>query len=114
MPRCPVSRYATTATIITHHAATTLSVPQGIIGNAALGGTFYEGALYPPQFQNKYFAIDFGQNWIKVADIDTLGNLVSLVDFADQTSCPWLWWGCARRSVDFRQANDISGVRLLR
>ena len=36
------------------------------------------------------------------------------VDFADQTSCAWLRLGCDRRSVDFRQANQMSTIRLLR
>lgn len=36
------------------------------------------------------------------------------VDFADQTSCPWLDRGCDRRSVDYRQANEMSAIRLLR
>lgn len=36
------------------------------------------------------------------------------VDFADQTSCPWFNRGCDRRSVDYRQANEMSAIRLLR
>ena len=32
--------------------------------------------------------MDYGQNWIKVANIDTLGNLLSLTDFADQVEGP--------------------------
>lgn len=36
------------------------------------------------------------------------------VDFADQTSCPLLNRSCDRRSVDFRQANEMSAIRLLR
>ncbi len=78
----------TTAPIITHHTTVGLSTPQFGVGNTALGGTFYSGTLYPTQFRNKYYAIDFGQNWIKIADIDTLGNLVSITDFADQVEGP--------------------------
>lgn len=78
----------TSSAVVTHHTTEGLSNPQGVIGNAALGGTFYTGALYPTAFQNKYFAIDFGQNWIKVADIDTLGNLISLTPFGDALEGP--------------------------
>ena len=78
----------TMATVITHHNFFTLSVPQFGIGNTALGGSFYKGTLYPTQYREKYFLIDFGQNYIKLCNIDTTGTLLSLDDFADQVEGP--------------------------
>lgn len=75
--------------VVAHHSQSTLSTPQGFVGNTSIGAAFYTGTLYPANLQGKYFACDFGQNWIKVADIDTATHqVVSLTDFATQCDGP--------------------------
>ena len=51
-------------------------------GNCSVGGTWYEGADFPVQYQNTYFHADFGVGWIKNCSFDSSNQLVSVSDFA--------------------------------
>ena len=37
----------------------------GFRGNCAVGGAWYEGDAFPPQYQNTYFQADYGGKWIR-------------------------------------------------
>jgi glucose/arabinose dehydrogenase len=71
-----------------HHSDPSLSVPPGFIGNAAVGGVYYTGTLYPGQWRNRYFMGDYGQSWIKMFELDSNHQLVQIVDFADNADAP--------------------------
>jgi len=71
-----------------NHTDPNLSVPPGFIGNTSLGGQFYLAKLYPGTYRNKYFFMDYGQNWMKVAVIDSLDNLVEIQPFCDDMNGP--------------------------
>ena len=60
----------------------------GFIGNAASGITFYTRTEYPVTYWDRCFFSDYGANWIKVAQFDSLDQLVSIDDFADGLSEP--------------------------
>jgi glucose/arabinose dehydrogenase len=47
-------------------------VPFG--GNAATAGTWYNGTSFPASYQNGYFFGDYGQNWIRFADVHATGD----------------------------------------
>ncbi len=57
-----------------HHVESTHSSPPGVIGNTAIGGTFYRGVLYPARYREQYFYADFSQGWIRYATLDTAGT----------------------------------------
>lgn len=71
----------TNASIIASHGASDVTVPPGLYGDCAIGGKFYTGTHYPANYLNKYFACDFADGWMKVANFDTSGTLLSLTDF---------------------------------
>jgi glucose/arabinose dehydrogenase len=58
------------------------SNPVGLVGNCSIGGSFYNGTLYPVGYQAKYFFMDYGQNWMKFATVDGNDNVLSVSDFA--------------------------------
>jgi PKD repeat protein len=47
-------------------------VPFG--GNCATAGTWYNGTSFPASYQNGYFFGDYGQNWIRFADVHATGD----------------------------------------
>src|SRR6266850_5216495 len=51
-------------------------------GNCAIGGTWYTGTNFPPQYQNTYFFADWGQGLIKTLTFDANDKPVALADFA--------------------------------
>lgn len=71
-----------------NHNDPNVSTPSGIKGNTSVGGQVYRGLLYPGQYRNKYFQMDYGQNWMKVAIIDSLENVVEFQNFADSLKGP--------------------------
>lgn len=73
---------ATFPQVSSHHSTAALSVPPGFTGNASLGGAFYTGTLYPPQYRNRFFTLDFGQSWLHALRFDTLGVRQDVQDFA--------------------------------
>ena len=46
-------------------------------GKCAIGGTFYEGTLYPLEYWGKYFWADWSEKWIMAADFDSNDELIS-------------------------------------
>ncbi|MEZ4775527.1 MAG: PQQ-dependent sugar dehydrogenase [Bacteroidia bacterium] len=49
-------------------------------GNAAIGGLFYEGADFPPEWRG-YYAADFGEGWIKHVEFDNEFNPIQITPF---------------------------------
>jgi glucose/arabinose dehydrogenase len=71
-----------------HHFDPTLSNPPGTVGAAIIGGTFHRAVNYPAPYQNAYFFGDYKADWIKVASMDSLDQLVSVSDFGSATNRP--------------------------
>jgi len=74
--------------IATHHGTASLSTPPGITGNAASGSAFYTGTSYPTQYRGQYFYADYGQNWIKVAQVNSNHQLQQVLGFATSADAP--------------------------
>jgi glucose/arabinose dehydrogenase/PKD repeat protein len=72
----------------THHSNASLSVPSGLIGNCAVGGVFYTGNRYPTQYRNQYFFADYGQSWIRVAQVSANDQFQQLLGFATSADAP--------------------------
>ncbi|MBN8281215.1 MAG: fibronectin type III domain-containing protein, partial [Gammaproteobacteria bacterium] len=51
-------------------------------GNAAIGGTWYNGTDFPAEYRNTFFAADYGTGWIKNFVFDGNDNLQEVRDFA--------------------------------
>ncbi|HEV2105875.1 MAG TPA: PKD domain-containing protein, partial [Candidatus Eisenbacteria bacterium] len=86
-PTNPAPQF-TDGALTTHHYDPSLSTPPIVIGNTCLGGAWYTGTLYPASFQNRYFDMDFGQNYVKMATFDSSGNVSALADFASEMVGP--------------------------
>src|SRR5262249_59932439 len=43
-------------------------------GASANGGTFYRGSVYPPQFQNAEFILDYNREWMPYLTFDAQGK----------------------------------------
>ncbi|MGQ0552586.1 MAG: PKD domain-containing protein [Planctomycetota bacterium] len=57
--------------------------PQaGFRGNCAIGGPLYTGREYPPEYLGRLFFADYGQGWIRCAQLDGAFGVQSLHDFA--------------------------------
>ena len=46
----------------------------GTGGASANGGTFYTGTVYPPQYQNALFILDYNRRWIRYLTFDAQGR----------------------------------------
>jgi PKD repeat protein/glucose/arabinose dehydrogenase len=84
------NRPVLTAPIIAypHIASQGTSTPPGIIGNTAIGGTFYTSNIYPQAYRGQYFFGDYGSNWIRVATVDGNNALVSVASFGTSMDGP--------------------------
>jgi glucose/arabinose dehydrogenase len=51
-------------------------------GNSAIGGTFYTGMQFPPEYRGAYFFADYGGRWIRRATLNASGDFASVVPFA--------------------------------
>ena len=71
-----------------HHDNTALSTPPGYTGNTATGGMFYTGTGYPASYLGKYFAPDFGSNFIRLGAFDAAGAMQSFVTFGTGINGP--------------------------
>ncbi len=58
------------------------------IGQAAVGGPFYTGTVYPEQYRNNWFVSDYGASWIRRLIFDAAGNLTSSPFFATNAGAP--------------------------
>lgn len=54
----------------------------GFTGNCAIGGDFYPGGSYPPQYLGRMFLGDFGEGWIKTIEFDSLWKVAAVRPFA--------------------------------
>ncbi len=70
------------------HSTAGQSVPPGLVGFNAIGGTFYSGASYPPAYRGALFFADHISGWIKALRVDGAYQLVNLFDFATQSGAP--------------------------
>lgn len=86
----------------------------GAMGFRAGTGGWYRGEFVCPANFHKRVVRLTAPDIDRAVAMASEGAAGCTVDFADQTSCPWLNRGCDRRSVDFRQANEMSAIRLLR
>ncbi len=71
-----------------HHQYGSLSFPTGVVGNTSIGGAFYEGSLYPAQYQGLFFYGDFGQSWMRVLETDGADQYVTSSDFGNNLAGP--------------------------
>ena len=71
-----------------NHGDPTQSDPSGSVGNCVIAGQFYSGNRYPPPYQGAYFFADYGQNWIKVALVDSADQRQQVLDFATLADQP--------------------------
>jgi len=78
----------TTPLVTYNHGSASLSMPAGLLGNAATGGVFYTDSLYPAYYRQRYFFCDYGANWIKMAAVDAGDRLVSIDPFATGADGP--------------------------
>ena len=54
----------------------------GFTGNCVIGGDFYPGGAYPPQYLGRMFLGDFGEGWIKTIELDGQGHVTAVRPFA--------------------------------
>src|SRR5262245_2618821 len=71
-----------------HHSNGSQSSPAGIIGNAASGSVFYTGTTYPVAYQGNYLFSDYGQSWIRLAQVDANDNVTSFNTFGTNMDAP--------------------------
>ncbi|MDH5256141.1 MAG: PQQ-dependent sugar dehydrogenase, partial [Gammaproteobacteria bacterium] len=51
-------------------------------GNASIGGVWYQGTAFPPQYRNTYFAADYGLSWIRSFSFDSQDRVLGVSEFA--------------------------------
>lgn len=71
-----------------NHTSSVPSTPPGFYGNCSTGGAWYTGFTYPGTYRNKYFFCDYGQNWIKIANVDANDVIQSVDDFGSSMDAP--------------------------
>lgn len=59
----------------------------GLIGNTAIGGTFYTGTRYPTAYRGYVFG-DYGSNWIAVGALNGSGVVNSVTSFVTSADGP--------------------------
>ena len=55
-------------------------------GNAAIAGTWYNGTMFPPQYQNTFFCADYGSNWIRSFNVQYTDKIQSVSLFETGTT----------------------------
>jgi len=60
----------------------------GFVGNCASGACVYTGTSYPPICRGALFFCDYGQEWMKVARLDSELNPVGLLSFGTSMGSP--------------------------
>ena len=61
---------------------------DGGMGGSITGGVFYQGDVYPTDYQGTYFFGDFSQNFIKRLVVDEMDRFVSVEDFIEDAGGP--------------------------
>lgn len=51
-------------------------------GNAAVGGSWYTGDMFPPAYRNTYFAADYGGSWLKNFSIEFTDQVKNVNSFS--------------------------------
>jgi len=59
-------------------------------GAASIGGVWYTGTDFPPQYRNTYFQADYVQRWIKNLVFDENDRLIAVRDFAPSGSARYV------------------------
>ncbi|MDX2247230.1 MAG: PQQ-dependent sugar dehydrogenase [Bacteroidia bacterium] len=77
-----ISRVVVNGTMISMNSNASYGTPFS--GNAAIGGVFYEGTDFPTEWRG-YYAVDFGEGWIKHVELDQSYNPVKITNFLDIT-----------------------------
>ena len=70
-----------------HHSSASQGTPPGFAGNAATGGAFYTATTYPTAYRGFFFA-DYGQNWIRIAQVNASNQVISVAPFAADAEGP--------------------------
>lgn len=60
----------------------------GFTGNTSSGACFYTGTQFPVQYRGRCFFADYGQGWIRIAEVNGSDQLVSLAPFASNLGAP--------------------------
>lgn len=71
-----------------HHTNGALTFPQGFIGICSIGGIFYEGSLYPPNYRNAYYFADFNHSWIRMIRVNEQNQFQTVASFAISADGP--------------------------
>ena len=74
--------------VTTNHTDSSGTVPPGLIGWTLVGGWFYPGHRYPPDYRGQYFFGDYGYDWIKVLVTDAADQLVEVKSLATAAGGP--------------------------
>ena len=51
-------------------------------GNCAVGGSWYNGAMFPVQYRNTYFHADYGGTWLKNFNVQFVDQVQSVSNFS--------------------------------
>jgi len=70
-----------TATTLKTPASTGGAVGTPFRGNAATGGAYYPGTMFPAAWRNTYYFADYGANWIRAATLDANGAVTQVREF---------------------------------
>jgi glucose/arabinose dehydrogenase len=81
-----------------NHTDPTKSSPAGFSGNCSIGGSFYTGTRFPAAYRTQYFFGDYGQDWIKVAQVNASNGLVQILPFGTSMEGPV--------DIEYDAAND--------
>ncbi len=94
-------------------------------GNSSVGGVWYVGGQFPPEYAHNYFHADFSNGWIKRFVFDATGTLTAVKDFIPDAggvvdiqahpldgSLYYISWGADIVKVSYSSANAASDVQL--
>ena len=68
-----------------HHTDSQQSNPPGLNAASIIGGPFYKGANYPPEYVGLGFLADWVYRWIAVVEVDSTDAVVSFTQFLSQS-----------------------------
>lgn len=71
-----------------HHTQGNQSFPVGWSGSTAVGGVFYTGTSYPPEYHGTYFLGDYLGGWIRRIEVDENDNVIGWSDFLSEGEGP--------------------------
>lgn len=71
-----------------HHYDAGESNPFGWTGVTGIGGTFYSGTMYPPQYRDRYYVADWGEGWIRAIEVNAADSVLGWSEFVSLGSGP--------------------------